>query len=196
MEKFIDKYRIPSSRLQSWDYGANAIYFITICTHHGKYFFGNIEEDKMILNEIGEIAKQHWLDIPKHFPFVILDAHIIMPNHIHGIVIINKPSIDKPMPVQTPSGVSSKTSCSTLGISSQKKDEALGNPKWKAGTLGVIINQYKRIVTINARKINPNFKWKSRFHDHIVRNHKSLMTIQQYIQNNPLLWKKDKFHKP
>lgn len=68
MDKFIDKYRIPSSRLQSWDYGANAIYFITICTHHGRCFFGNIEEDKMILNEIGKIAKQYWLDIPKHFP--------------------------------------------------------------------------------------------------------------------------------
>ncbi len=168
MDKFIDKYRIPSSRLQSWDYGANAIYFITICTHHGRCFFGNIEEDKMILNEIGKIAKQYWLDIPKHFPFVILDAHIIMPNHIHGIVIINK----------------------------DVTSSASNNSKWNPGTLGVIINQYKRIVTINARKTNPDFKWKARFHHHIVRNQKSLMTIQQYIQDNPLLWKKDKFHKP
>lgn len=168
MDKFIDKYRIPSSRLQSWDYGANAIYFITICTHHGRCFFGNIEEDKMILNEIGKIAKQYWLDIPKHFPFVILDAHIIIPNHIHRIVIINK----------------------------DVTSSASNNSKWNPGTLGVIINQYKRIVTINARKTNPDFKWKARSHHHIVRNQKSLMTIQQYIQDNPLLWKKDKFHKP
>lgn len=167
MDKFIDKYRIPSSRLQSWDYGANAIYFITICTNHGKHYFGTIEEDKMILNEIGEMANDCWIDIPKHFPFVTLGAYIIMPNHIHGIVIINK---------AIPS--------------------ASNNNKWKPGTLGVIVGQYKRIVTINARKKNPDFKWKARFHDHIVRNDKSYERIQYYTQHNPLLWKKDKFYIP
>ncbi len=168
MEKFIDKYRIPSSRLESWDYGSNAVYFITICTNHCRHYFGNIEDDTMKMNKIGEIANQYWIDIPKHFPFAILDTHIVMPNHIHGLLIINK---DEP-------------------------SSASNNNKWKSGTLGVIINQYKRIVTINARKINPDFRWKARFHDHIVRNDKTLNTIQQYIQDNPLLWKKDKFYIP
>ena len=168
MEKFIDKYRIASSRLESWDYGANAIYFITICTNHGKHYFGDIVENKMEMNEIGEMANQYWMNIPKHFPFVILGVHTIMPNHIHGVLIIDK-----------------SDSSSVFNNN---------NNKWKPGTLGVIINQYKRIVTINARKINPNFRWKDRFHDNIVRNDKALNTIQQYIKNNPLLWKQDKFY--
>ena len=66
--------------------------------------------------------------------------------------------------------------------------------KWKTGTLGVIINQYKRIVTINARKTDPDFKWQTRFHEHIVRNDQSFQTIQQYIQENPLRWVDDMFY--
>ena len=66
--------------------------------------------------------------------------------------------------------------------------------KWKPGTIGVIINQYKRAVTVEARKINRDFEWQTRFHDHIIRNQKSFQTIQEYIQENPLRWEDDKFY--
>lgn len=98
MDKFRNKYRIPSTRLQNWDYGWNAAYFVTICTANRELFFGDIVETqnfaypcKMNLSEIGEIADKYWLQIPEHFPFVKLDAHVVMPNHLHGIVIIDKP---------------------------------------------------------------------------------------------------------
>ena len=91
MDKFQNKYRISSARLQSWDYGWNAAYFITICTANRECYFGNIVDAKMELTEIGEIAKKYWQEIPWHFPFVKLDEFIIMPNHTHGIIIIDKP---------------------------------------------------------------------------------------------------------
>jgi Transposase and inactivated derivatives len=95
--KFHDKYRIPSARLQCWDYGSNAAYFITICTANRERYFGEIvadlgtEQPTMQLSEIGYIAVHCWQEIPNHFPFVILDEYVVMPNHVHGIIIINKP---------------------------------------------------------------------------------------------------------
>ncbi|MDR0692127.1 MAG: hypothetical protein LBF69_03720 [Prevotellaceae bacterium] len=89
-DKFRNKYRIPSARAQWWDYGNNAAYFITICTAHRGNYFGKIMNDKMILSEIGEIANDCWAEIPQHFSFVDLGIYIVMPNHLHGIVIINK----------------------------------------------------------------------------------------------------------
>ena len=89
-DKFRNKYRIASARAQWWDYGNNAAYFITICTAHRENYFGKITNGKMILSEIGEIASKCWAETPQHFPFVDLDMYIVMPNHLHGIVIINK----------------------------------------------------------------------------------------------------------
>jgi len=90
MDKFLNKYRIPSARLQTWDYGWNAPYFVTICTANRECFFGNIVDNEMKLSAIGELANQFWAEIPKHFPFVILDAFVVMPNHLHGILIFDK----------------------------------------------------------------------------------------------------------
>ncbi len=180
MSKFQNKYRIETTRLPDWNYGSNGAYFITICTKNKLYYFGEIIDDKMNLYEIGKLAKKYWYEIPKHFPFVRLGAFIVMPNHVHGIIIIDKPD-DKRIEnidddnVETPK----------LGVST---------PKWKSGTIGVIINQYKRIVTINARKINPNFAWQSRFYEHIIRNEKSLSKIENYIINNPLKWFYDEYN--
>lgn len=88
MTKFKNKYRIESNRLKNWDYGSNAMYFVTICTKDRECFFGNIIEDKMILSEIGNTAEKYWLKIPQHFSFVTLHNHIVMPNHVHGIIEI------------------------------------------------------------------------------------------------------------
>src|SRR6056297_360165 len=90
-DKFKGKYRIESARLQNWDYGWNALYFVTICTKNRECFFGEIQDGKMEFSKIGEKAGKFWLEIPEHFPFVKLDVHVVMPNHVHGIIIIDKP---------------------------------------------------------------------------------------------------------
>jgi putative transposase len=94
MDKFQNKYRIASSRATFWDYGSNAAYFETICTKNRLCWFGNVIDKRMQLSAIGHIANSCWYEIPNHFPFIELGAHIIMPNHVHDIVIINKPNDD------------------------------------------------------------------------------------------------------
>jgi REP element-mobilizing transposase RayT len=90
MDKFKNKYRIPTNRWQNWDYGSNAVYYITICTHKHVCYFGDVKDKTMHLSESGKMAKQLWNEIPNHFPFVELDVFVIMPNHLHGIIVINK----------------------------------------------------------------------------------------------------------
>lgn len=218
-KKFQNKYRIASNRLKNWDYGRNSAYFITICTQDRKHYFGEIKNGEMHLNQLGENATRFWLEIPNHFPFIELGNFVVMPNHTHGILIIDKPAVDMPnlgisttnlgististtpsttIPI-TPSSDMPKLGISTqpttpdipkLGISTGGKID-----EWKPGTIGVIINQYKRMVTIHNRKINPDFKWQSNYHDHIIRNSLAFENIQNYIEKNPSKWKEDTFSK-
>ncbi len=152
----------------------------------------------MVLKDIGLIAQDCWIQIPGHFPFVKLGNYVVMPNHVHGIVVIDKPD-DKCNKRNNDPDVSTVSHVETpkLGVSTATTATNRTNPaseKWNPGTLGVIINQYKRAVTIRARKIHVDFAWQSRFHDHIIRNDESFHRISEYIINNPLNWSDDKFH--
>lgn len=89
-DKFRNQYRIPSARASWWDYGADAAYFVTICTKDRIRYFGKVEDGVVDLSDIGKIAYKCWEATPNHFPFVILDEFVIMPNHVHGIIVINK----------------------------------------------------------------------------------------------------------
>jgi REP element-mobilizing transposase RayT len=90
MEKYRNKYRIASVRLQNWDYGTNGAYFITICTAHRRHYFGEIVQRKLKASGSGVLARQYWIEIPNHFSFIELGNFVVMPNHVHGILIIEK----------------------------------------------------------------------------------------------------------
>lgn len=194
--RYQNKYRIATARHPAWDYGWNAAYFVTICTKNRVCWFGDIVETQdvaspkqMQLSEMGKIADKCWLEIPEHFPFVKLGNHIVMPNHVHGIVIIDKPDgglDDNERTVETQNFAS-------LPLESNKPKNQFG-PQSK--NLASIIRGFKIGVTKNARFINPDFTWQSRYHDHIIRNEKSFYTISEYIVDNPLKWKEDKFYAP
>ena len=89
MEKFQGKYRIPSARLQTWDYGWDGAYFITICTKNRINYFGRITNRKMELSHIGIVADILWYEIKNHAKRLELGAFVVMPNHVHGILILN-----------------------------------------------------------------------------------------------------------
>jgi REP element-mobilizing transposase RayT len=89
MNKYKNKYRIAYSRAEWWDYSANAAYFITICTGNREYFFGEIKNGKMNLSNVGILADVFWHEIRNHSKNVALDAFVVIPNHIHGILILN-----------------------------------------------------------------------------------------------------------
>ncbi len=91
-DKYQNKYRIASARLPQWDYGWNAAYFVTICTHGREHYFGDIINGRMQLSEIGEIVDAEWLKTFEMRPDMnlIMGAYVIMPNHFHAIIVIGE----------------------------------------------------------------------------------------------------------
>ncbi len=183
-EKFQNKYRIKSTRLAHWNYGWNASYFVTICTHQRSYFFGEIMNEEMILNNIGLIAQQCWIQIPHHFPFIELGPFVIMPNHIHGILTIDKPDVDN-VETRLIASLPPKTPSINGGITGNN------NPMLHEN-LSKIIRWYKGRTTFESRKLNLNFAWQPRYFDHIIKNGKAFEEISAYIINNPTNWEYDR----
>jgi putative transposase len=195
--KILKKYRIPSSRLQNWNYGWNAAYFVTICTQHRECYFGNIIETQNFasphespheikLSDIGKIAHQYWNEIPNHFPFVELGEFVVMPNHVHGIIIINKNNDENGDEIEE-----TQNFASPQKHPPQQPQQNKFGPQSK--NLASIIRGYKSGVKKYATMNHINFAWQSRFHDHIIRNDESFQRISEYIVNNPLNWSGDNY---
>lgn len=163
MDKFPKR---KSTRLKEYDYSAPGHYFVTICIQDRIEKFGTIIDDKMVLNESGKIVKNTWIEIPIHFNDIVLDRYIIMPNHIHGIIINN------------PVGNGHARSV---------------NKNTKNNNLSIIIGSFKSAATkrINQSNNLSPFKWQKSFYDHIIRIDKSLNKIREYIINNPATWDND-----
>jgi putative transposase len=193
--KFQNKYSISSSRLKNWDYGKNGAYFITICTGNREHFFGEIvsvnDVNEMQFNEIGMLANEFWVEIPKHFPFVELGNYQVMPNHVHGILIIDKKNIVDDVIYDVVETLHCNVSTDDKnGI----KNEQMAKISPKPGTISTIIRSYKSVVTKNGHYIHADFEWQERFHDHIIRDSESFERIQNYIENNVANWKDDNFY--
>ena len=178
MDKFKGKYRIPSARWATWDYASNAAYFITICVANRAHLFGEIINGEMSLSALGQSALDCWDEIPIHFPFVELCGSVVMPNHVHGVLTINKPD-----DVQT----QNIASVQTQNIASVRFGPQSQN-------LASIVRGYKIGVTKFARQNNIPFVWQPRYHDHVIRNAGEYERIRQYIFSNPQKWEEDKFH--
>ena len=168
-----NKFRVKSNRLTEWDYSTPWWYYVTICTKNFKNWFGEIKNGKIILNASGEIANKFFEDIPNHFSNTDIDYFVIMPNHIHGIILIQDS-------VETRDRVSLQKK---FGVSLKN-------------SLSIIVNQYKGTITREIRKNGAtDFSWQPRFYDHIIRNDADLRRIRNYIQNNPLKWELDEYYK-
>ena len=206
-EKYQNKYRIPSARLQSWDYSSNAAYFITICTAKRKYYFGEIANGKMDLSEQGKMGNQFWLEMPDHFSFVFLDEFVVMPNHMHGIIIIDKPGgndtdsgsndSDDSNDVETGHALSLRSQSQPQPQQTEKSESGKQpHPRFRnqgKNTISSMVGSYKSAVTKWCNKNNLPFGWQSRFHDHIIRDNDEFQRIKNYIINNPANWEQDKF---
>lgn len=99
--KFQNKYRIQSTRHPSWNYANSGFYFVTICTQFRRPYFGKIKEKTMQLSDMGRAAMKYWADIPTHFPRVILDTFIVLPDHVHGLLQLTDISVPVSVSVET-----------------------------------------------------------------------------------------------
>lgn len=195
-DKFKNTYRIPPARAQWWDYGRNAAYFITVCTAYREHFFGNIVDNQMQLSPVGVIANSFWYEIKKHAKFVDLGEFVVMPNHIHGILILDKPyitNVNDNMPVETRHALSLQSQSQP-----QSPELTCGQKRFQnqgKNTISSIVGAYKSAVTNYAHKLGYNFKWQPRFHDTIVKNNDDYNRIANYIRNNPENWGIDELYK-
>lgn len=178
MDKFQNKYRIRSARAPFWNYGWNALYFVTICTQHRICWFGQVVDGEMILSEIGEMVKSEWLKTFDMRPDMnlFMGEYVVMPNHFHAII-----------------GIGDNAYNTQRGGDGDTTTQNQFGPQSK--NLASIIRGFKIGVTKNARIIQSDFAWQSRYHDHIIRDDQSYHTISAYIVNNPAKWADDKFHR-
>ena len=193
-DKFKNKYRIDPARLQHWDYGWKAEYFITICTKDRNFFFGDIADDKMQLSHVGVIADLCWYEIKNHAKNVELGEFVVMPNHVHGILILNGGGAENDVGKMQ----NEKTHAFSLQQNTQPPEpKSIGQQRFQnqgKNTISSIIGGYKSAVTKHAHRLGFDFDWQALFHDHIIRDDKSFQTISEYIKNNPKNWSDDKFY--
>ncbi len=209
MEKFRDKYRIGSARLQKWDYRKDASYFITICTKNREHFFGEIENGKMQLSGAGIVANIFWHEIINHSKNIQLGQFVVMPNHIHGILILDGKETNDVgalvanTNVETLHATSLPPQSPTLPLQSitippqspPDKNQFYSDISPKSNSVSTILRSYKSAVTKHVNRLNlcGQFAWQERFYDHIIRDEEEFQRIENYIQNNPGNWKEDKF---
>ena len=183
MSKFQDKYRIASTRLQNWDYAWNGAYFITICTKGKICCFGDIVDKRIRLSKVGVIADVLWFEIKNHSRNVDLGPFVVMPNHVHGIIVLT----NRGRHVETGHA---------LSPASPKGGGAIGRNRFQnqsKSSISSIVGAYKSAVTRHARRLGFDFAWQSRFHDHIIRDEKSYLAAADYILTNCAKWETDEY---
>lgn len=203
---YANKYRTDSVRLKSWNYANNGYYFITICTYNKHHLFGEIKNLKMVLSDIGEIVKDAWYDSFKIREELTSDAFVIMPNHIHAIVIIDNPLPDINEPRRDawhaspelpetdrmyhqnqdtrPSRLFYKQSSGYHRVSLRREPKSLSS----------FVAGFKSAVTSKSmKKYDVDKIWQSKFHDHIIRNETDYQNIKHYVETNVLKWEEDRY---
>lgn len=189
--KFKDKYRIPSARATWHDY-EGGIYFITICTKYREHDFGEIEDGVMQLSEIGTHTQKCINDISQHNPYAEIPLYVVMPNHMHLIVVIYSNII--PHDKRTVDVITKPVE--TFPETSLQKKTPIERATEMQSWLSVVIRQFKQSITRFANENNIEFAWQPRFHDHIIRDNDELNGIATYIENNVANWKQDEFYTP
>ncbi len=159
-------------RLKGYDYGTAGYYYLTLCTDDKRCLFGTICEGAISLNELGRMAKNELLKIEQHFPSVSIDQYVIMPNHLHVILVIDPTERSRPFPTN-----------------------AGANEKFSNPTVSTVVGLYKAGVTRLARERHPGIAiWQKSFYDHVIRDEKGYQKICEYIADNPLKWQEDEYH--
>ncbi len=168
-----EKHHRRSIRLKGYDYSQPGAYFVTICTHQRDCLFGSVINGQMILNEYGKIVEQTWFDLVNHVGNVELDAFVVMPNHVHGIIII----IDN---------------SDVVGAGSEPAPTLR-----KSQPLPEIVRQFK---TFSAKRINQIRRtagvpvWQRNYYEHIIRQEEVLQQLRAYISENPQRWELDEHY--
>jgi len=167
MKTDVEKHRRRLIRLREYDYKQAGAYFITVVAHGRAVLFGEIAGGETRLNEFGQIVERAWADLPEHYLNVQCDAFVVMPNHIHGIIMLGEPIVEaglKPAPT-------------------------------RRHELPEIVRALKTFSArrINEMRHTPRASvWQRNYYEHIIRGDRELLRVREYILNNPLDWENDR----
>ena len=190
-----------SIRLRGHDYSGGSAYFITSCTKDNACMFGQIVEDQMMISGPGRVVEDAWLGLPRRFPGVVLDAHQVMPNHFHGIIVIPGPGLEPALakatgtPVIHPYG--------RVGPGLAPSERAFRASPAKAGpragptkhvSLTAVVGAFKSLsaIAVNRALAGAGKRlWQEDYYEHIIRDVAELEKIRDYIVHNPARWHDD-----
>jgi putative transposase len=181
-----------SIRLPNYDYTQAGAYYITIVTHNRELLFGEVINGEMKLSNLGQIAQREWERLPKRFKQIELGAFIIMPDHIHGIIIIidvngsrgttdlsrhDDPQIPRRAPTD---------------LANPATTERFGKPV--SGSIPTIVRSYKSAVALRINYARPGDStpvWQKNYYEHVIRNESDMQAKWDYIESNPSNWEHD-----
>ena len=188
-----DVRRRRSIRLRGYDYTRAGAYFITICTQNRECMFGEIADRKMVLNPAGNMIQTVWDEIPFHYAGIDIDAFTVMPNHIHGIIVITRS-------VAVPTVGAGPRACPDNG---QPRGVAPTETAGTAGlSLGDMVHRFKTMTTKryadgvkqSGWQSFPRKLWQRNYWEHIIRDEMELNRIREYIHTNPTQWEFDRLN--
>jgi REP element-mobilizing transposase RayT len=192
MDEQIKKFQRRSIRVKGYDYSQAGAYFVTLCTQDRALFFGETVGETMQVNRAGQMIQTGWDGLPQRFLAMIPDAFVVMPNHVHGVILLSGADIggdheDRPYETLPPDDKGRGESC-------------LRPCGTKAGTIGRILQAFKSITThqyiLGVKNEGwipfPGRLWQCNYYEHIIRDEESLNRIREYILYNPLSWSLDR----
>ena len=175
-----------SIRLPDYDYRQPGGYFVTICAQNRVCLFGEIIERRMRLNAAGQMIHAVWSTLPRRFPQMETDAFVIMPNHVHGIIVLtDDPNVGASLVDAQEDGAPTRAA-----------------PTGSSASLGDIVGAFKSMTTVryidgvknDGWPVFDKRVWQRNYYEHIIRNRKDLERIRRYIQENPARWDRDRYH--
>jgi putative transposase len=196
-----ERHHRRSIRLKGYDYRQAGAYFVTICTQDRAFLFGQVVHDEMQLNDAGKMVYDVWNDLPAFYPGVQTDAFIVMPNHIHGIIILVGAD-PRVCPAQPSVGVGPRAYPDSGPRAYPGQPQEMGQPQGVAPTLGLpdVVHRFK---TMTTKRYADGVKrlgwepfrgrlWQRNYYEHIIRNEESLNRIREYVLTNPMRWALDR----
>ena len=181
MRPAAEKLHRRSIRLKAYDYAQPGAYFVTMVSHAREPIFGQIADCEMHLNAFGRIAAQQWLQLPARFACLQLGAFVIMPNHVHGILVL-----------QDGRGTATNHNDLDEGSSRRAPTEEFGKPL--PHSIPTIVRSYKSAVAYRIHLVRGAAKtvvWQRNYYEHIIRDEKDWDRIHTYIESNPFTWAED-----
>jgi putative transposase len=188
-----DKHHRRSIRLQGYDYRQAGAYYFTICSHQRQCLFGEIISGVMHPNIIGETVEAIWNNLPRHFPFIELDAFVLMPNHVHGIILIT----DNQFNCRGEAFGQLISDSQPESFAPNALPSPSDNPKiphgTQSGSLGAILQNFKSVATRRVNRLTRHKVtiWQRNYYEEIIRDEKAYENIRRYIIENPLRWDDD-----